>query len=1407
MMQPPAFFELVRQRASARWGQLEGDPELAGPWHQLFKQVQSPRHVLSELLQNADDAGASEAFAYIADDIFVFEHNGEDFTEEHFASLCRFGYSNKRSLHTIGFRGIGFKSTFSLGDQVDLFTPSLAVRFHRQRFTEPQWLPDPVDTCGRTIIRVAISDQHRRREIEKNLEEWLESPVSLLFFGAIRRLHIGDRDLYWGSLGPGPLPDTEWMALHGQEDETFLLLHSAPEPFPEEALDEIRQERLLGSGEVSDFPPCKVDVVLGSEGRLYVVLPTGVQTALPFACNAPFIQDPARLKIKDPEISPTNRWLLERTGRLAASAMLAWLDQAEVPVVERAPAYGLFPDVDRSDNSLEGTCGTIVEEAFAGSIDGKSILLTYDGRVVPALQALSISREILNVWPPDQASAILDGGNRPAFCSEAKPSVLAKLQRWKVLEQIDKAKILEVLESQHLPKPKTWGQLLNLWTFIAPDITGYRQNVSAEKVRIVPVQGKDVLYASAEVVRLGDKKLLQSEKDWSFLAEYLVVANPNWHRFLAEQRRNAEERDDPALRDGVAAAYAILEKVGLGDASDVNAVVDRVATEFFSRDGVEIRDCVRLAQIAATLDARVGSAFRFVTRDRRLKPLDQHVLFDEDGGLEELLPEVQKTHLLDASYDASFESCSREEWLQWVRSGRSGLSTFIPLAQSRESAYGKRTIEQEAQRRGADGGLSYPYVTNHFIVEDWSFDDSCWAHWDALAAADDHVWANIVTRILAQREAYWSKSTSARILQVATTGSTRTVTYKPLLSSWVLRLRELPCVPDTRGFLHRPPDLLRRTADTESLMDVEPFVHARVDTEAHRPLLDLLGVRTAPTGPDRLIDCLRALSRADKPPIHEVEKWYRRLDQFLESCSTSDAETIKDAFSSERLILAADSVWATSSSVFLSPDEDDVPEAAVIRASVRELTLWRKIGVANRPTAELAIAWLKRLPSSESLSPDDVRRVRALLSRHPVRIWEACGHWLNLAGEWVPVSDLSYALTMQFLIPWKHLHEWVKQKTADLQRLPLEVTSNAPFSKLPPLAAHVEERTDRNGLITGEPSKKEWLTTFGSELRRVTFDSDDETQRVRAIADALSRTSWYETPGLEIIPYIDGTPAGTPRQTDVVWLDRALFVTGLPKAKLARRVPEEIGKVFARPDIKAALDYSFERPADDIREYIDENFALGADDPSRAEEQFADLRGEHAPLEATASGEAQESDRRDSRASAIARIETDAGESTPDDAGSEDYPATSNGAGDQPSGSARRSQKPAQPPLIELFASANGFRADSAERFFRSDGSWIGRSPGSPFPWEHHAASGELLRCYLPVNRCLEREPLELDADVWALLDRRPSLYALILQHPDGTPVELAGTLLRSMREKGDLKLYPARYRIVQESKEERHEA
>lgn len=1407
MIEHPAYFEPIRLKAAQRWEQLEQDPELAGPWHVLFKQVQSPRHVLSELLQNADDAGASEASVRTENGVFLFEHNGEDFTAEHFASLCRFGYSNKRMLHTIGFRGIGFKSTFSLGDSVDLVTPTLAVRFDRTRFTEPQWILEETRQDGITCVRVDIRDQARQREVEKNLEEWLKSPLSMLFFRSIRTLRIGERVVHWSCAGPGPVPDSDWMVLNGQGEHPLLLVRSPEEPFPEEAVAEIRQERLLAAEEEAIFPPCKIEIVMGAEGRLFVVLPTGVATKLPFAVNAPFIQDPARLKIKDPETSLTNRWLLDRAGKLAARTMLAWLGQRDRPVAERASAYGLLPDVDRDDSSLEGNCSTLVEEAFEETIAGAPLLLTELGELTSANSSVLVPAEMAAVWAPTQVATLLDTQHRPALCARIEPADQQKLLNWRLAQQIDKWSLIYALTKQHFPRPKTWQQLLLLWAYVEPEVARYYSAIDASDVHIVPVQGKNVLYPAHDVVRLGEQKLLQSDDDWTFLSDHLTVLNPNWPRFLTKVRRIADEQKDAKTQATVEAAYKVLGKMKLEDASDVSKIIKRVGAEFFAPDTVSRQQCIQLAQISAKLNAAVDVSFSYVTQDGYRRAATSQILFDEDGSLEELVvQEHRKTHLLHEDYFSSFLSCSREEWLQWVASGRSALYTFLPILPKRQRFYRHRDIEEHARRRGYKGSFNYPYVTNDFIVDDWDFEEAQWRHWRILADEDEGVWAGIVARILSQPQSYWNQARSARVLQIATTGNTKPITSEPILPGWAFRLRELPCLRDTRGFRRKPGDLLRRTPQTEPLLDTEPFISAQLDTEKARPLLQLLGVRDIPTGPDRLLDNLRALSKAEKPPIYEVERWYHRLDQMVDTCSTSDFQKIRQAFWTEKLILAEDGGWTPASVVFLTSDEQDIPGTAVLRSSVRDLTLWRKIDLAERPTADLAIRWLLELPSGRALSQEEAQRVRALLVRYPVQTWEECAHWLNLAGEWVPIDGLSYALTLQSLIRWQHFHPWVKQKTADLQRLRVEVTSNPPFSVLSALADHVQERIHQNLMLAGKPETRVWLATFGTELQRIQLEDEVDTNRIRDLGFALSRTKWHVALGLESIPYIDGTPAGTPRQVDVLWLDGALYVDQLPRAKLAKRVPEEIGKAFGRPDIKAALDYSFERSANDVREYLEENFKLAPcatneeavidDKPSNGTFPLPPPTGEVTPRpEVAPIG--------DDSMSGVGQVEPleepqddivpPGGSTLPGDDG-QGWTESPTPPMAQPP---HHSPKPTKPNILERFAIAQGFRKESEERYFHGDGSWLERVRDNVFPWEKRASSGDLMRCYWPKDHCLEREPLQLEADIWWQLEKKPDTHALILSNIAGDPVEVTGVRLRAMHQDGLVTLYPSTYRLV----------
>src|SRR5438094_3997371 len=62
-----------------------------------------------ELIQNADDAGATSAAFVVCSDGLAFGHNGRWFTVENFCSLAE-GWSNKKPGECIGHKGLGFRS-------------------------------------------------------------------------------------------------------------------------------------------------------------------------------------------------------------------------------------------------------------------------------------------------------------------------------------------------------------------------------------------------------------------------------------------------------------------------------------------------------------------------------------------------------------------------------------------------------------------------------------------------------------------------------------------------------------------------------------------------------------------------------------------------------------------------------------------------------------------------------------------------------------------------------------------------------------------------------------------------------------------------------------------------------------------------------------------------------------------------------------------------------------------------------------------------------------------------------------------------------------------------------------------------------------------------------------------------
>ncbi|MBK7415453.1 MAG: DUF3883 domain-containing protein [Dechloromonas sp.] len=85
-----------------------------------------------ELLQNADDSGASKFLVrQVGKQLFV-ANDGHSFTQHEMIALCRSGSSNKRrGSGTIGYRGIGFKSVAGIAHEIDVISANSAFRFSK----------------------------------------------------------------------------------------------------------------------------------------------------------------------------------------------------------------------------------------------------------------------------------------------------------------------------------------------------------------------------------------------------------------------------------------------------------------------------------------------------------------------------------------------------------------------------------------------------------------------------------------------------------------------------------------------------------------------------------------------------------------------------------------------------------------------------------------------------------------------------------------------------------------------------------------------------------------------------------------------------------------------------------------------------------------------------------------------------------------------------------------------------------------------------------------------------------------------------------------------------------------------------------------------------------------------------
>ena len=165
-------------------------------------------HFIYELLQNAEDTGASEAAFVLTADSLVFEHNGRTFDEADLRAITDIGEGTKaEDDEQIGRFGIGFKAVFAYTETPRIWSPSYA--FEISEMVLPSEIPPNPSLGDRTRFEFPFNSGKKPQfqafsEVQDGLEEISDN--TLLFLSNIEEI--------------------QWRIDGGREGRLLRILHS-----------------------------------------------------------------------------------------------------------------------------------------------------------------------------------------------------------------------------------------------------------------------------------------------------------------------------------------------------------------------------------------------------------------------------------------------------------------------------------------------------------------------------------------------------------------------------------------------------------------------------------------------------------------------------------------------------------------------------------------------------------------------------------------------------------------------------------------------------------------------------------------------------------------------------------------------------------------------------------------------------------------------------------------------------------------------------------------------------------------------------------------------------------------------------------------------------------------------------
>ena len=248
-----------------------------------------PSHFVYELLQNADDAGASKVTFNLCYESLEFQHNGKKlFDFDDIDSITGINASTKKDdVNAIGTFGAGFKSVFAITETPHIYSGGYNFRivdFIVPEEVEPKNVKENCTVIDIPFDRSDLLPEETYKKMSKRLQE-LESE-SLLFLKNIR-------DVQWNTETEKGIYRAEingdksciFSQVNEQTNEKYYFVFKRPIEIDNTKYSIVVAYQLNADGGA---------VVATHDPKLFVFFPTKVQPRLKFLVHAPYKTTPNR---------------------------------------------------------------------------------------------------------------------------------------------------------------------------------------------------------------------------------------------------------------------------------------------------------------------------------------------------------------------------------------------------------------------------------------------------------------------------------------------------------------------------------------------------------------------------------------------------------------------------------------------------------------------------------------------------------------------------------------------------------------------------------------------------------------------------------------------------------------------------------------------------------------------------------------------------------------------------------------------------------------------------------------------------------------------------------------------------------------------------------------------------------